>query len=104
MIRERFDFSALDVTPGWDAAVERTLTQLEAVASRRANPLLIMQYWRRPILAAAALVILLCGTRLVREPKLEKNRTNAASLAAWALTGDQPTGGVIADLLTRTRP
>ncbi len=110
MSDERMDLSALE--PGgdggrWDAAVQRTLRRVEAVLLERApsDPFAFIAQWRRPVLAAAAAVVLVV---LPVEWALERREAGAervrhlARLSAEAVRGEQgPTG---AELLGAVSP
>jgi hypothetical protein len=102
MNEERIDLSALE--PGgdggrWDAAVRRTLERVEAVLAERArsdDPFAFIARWRRPVLAAAAAVIVVL---IPVEWALERREAGAervrdlVRLSGEAVRGEQhPTG------------
>lgn len=93
---EPIDLSAL--APGrdggrWDAAVQRTLQRVEAVLLDRApeDPFTLIARWRRPVLAAAAAVVLAV---VPAEWALERREAGAERVRSLVrLSGEAVRGG-----------
>jgi hypothetical protein len=57
---ERIDFTALEPRD-WDAVTSRTMSRIEGVLQARSartdDPIVLIASWRRPVLAAAAVIL-----------------------------------------------
>jgi hypothetical protein len=107
------DLSALDPErdPGrWRALITDTLVRLDAVLEERArrdDPLHLIAAWRKPVLAAAAAVILIL---IPLEIALERRETwserveRLVALSYQPLTTQLPTGGDFRRALGEPRP
>lgn len=110
---ERIDFSALDPMQDpdhWRSVMDQTLARVDAVLARReADPLSTIATWRRPLLMAAAIAVLvLVPVELAletREPQTEQVRRLVSLSSEWD-PGESPPSG--ADFLralgSRDRP
>ena len=84
---ERVDLSPLDPARDperWSLLVEATRARVDAILlerDRRLDPLAILAGWARPILAAAAVAMLLLGAA---HTKLESRRTAATAAVSEA--------------------
>lgn len=98
------DFSALAPGARWDAGVRRTMRRVEAVLVERDDPFALIARWRRPLLAAAAAVVLLL---VPVEWVLERRETGAeqveslVQLTAEAFHGDPATGAELLSTVSR---
>ena len=98
--RDRIDFSALDPLqdPGhWRGVVDQTLRRVDAVLEGRArDPLETIAAWRRPLLAAAAVaVLILVPVELAletKEPQTEQVRRLVSLSSEWDHGERPPTG------------
>lgn len=104
MDEERLDLRALGPDPDrWRAVMDGTRARLDAALearARRADPLLAIAGWTRPLLAAAAAAVLLLvpvemGLE-AREARTRAVRELVALSTGWAHGAGRPTG---ADLL-----
>lgn len=113
---EPVDLSSLDPTrrPGWAARVEATRRQVIAALEHRAaqGPLDVVGAWARPILAAAAVLLVLLGgaDALLRGPaSVARGRLGEARrlglLSEASLThGRMPTGAELRGILREPAP
>ena len=94
------DLSALDPARDparWRTVVGATLSRVDGVLlDRRQDPLALIAGWRRPVLAAAAgILLLLVPVELAlerRETRVKTVRGLVAVSTAWTLEGRAPTG------------
>ena len=107
MTDDRIDFSPLDPSADkqhFEEIVQSiTARAAPALAARRVRSSFIAEvvYWRRPMLAAAAVILIVSATALVRiesptrPPELEPGVAEAigvpATLARWVTTDEVPT-------------
>ncbi|HEU4556582.1 MAG TPA: hypothetical protein VFS20_01990 [Longimicrobium sp.] len=100
MDERRLDLSALDPARDparWRAMVGATLARMDDVlVHRRQDALSLIAGWRRPLLAAAAAVLLvLLPVEFAlerREARVKTVRGLVAASTAWAQEGRAPTG------------
>lgn len=98
--QDKIDFSALDPMEDrshWRGVMDETLRRVDAVLDRRAkDPLSTIAGWRRPLLVAAAIAILiLVPVELAlesREPEVEQIRRLVSLSADWG-HGETPPSG-----------
>jgi hypothetical protein len=107
---EPVDLSLLDPArepERWARILAQTGMRVDAVLQERGQPadvLTVMAGWARPVLAAAAAVLLLLGTALVsggnelRQPRVSEARGLAALSAGYA-DGRLPTGAELSAAL-----
>lgn len=106
--RNRIDFSALDPMqdPGhWRDVMAETLARVDGVLDRRRqDPLTTIAGWRRPLLAAAAIAVLvLVPVELAletREPQTEQVRRLVSLSTGWDRGESPPTGADFLRALT----
>ena len=102
------NLAALDPArdPGrWRAVMEGTMGRVDAaLLRRRADPLTLIAAWRRPLLAAAAAVVLVLVTVEVglerREARGRPVRALADVSAAFVPEGRLPTAAVLVRAMT----
>ncbi len=99
------DFSALAPGARWDAGVQRTMRRVEAVLRERADPFAFIAEWRRPVLAAAAAIVMVL---VPVEWMLERRETGAervrslVQLSGAAMRGESaPTGAELLSTVSR---
>jgi hypothetical protein len=114
--REPVDLSSLDPArrPEWAARVEATRRQVTAALERRGaqGPLDIVGGWARPILAAAAALLvllggadaLLHGSTSAASARLGEARRLGLLTEASLAHGRAPTGAELRDILRGARP
>ena len=115
--REPVDLSALDPArrPEWAARVEATRRAVAAIVERRAvaqGPLDIVGSWARPILAAAAALVvllggadaLLHGSAASARARLGEARRLALLSEASIAHGRAPTGAELRGIVRESQP
>lgn len=98
--RDRIDLSALDPMRDpdhWRSVVTETLARVDAALDRRTrDPLFTIATWRRPLLVAAAIAVLvLVPVELAletKEPQAEQVQRLVSLSAAWD-EGESPPSG-----------
>jgi hypothetical protein len=107
------DFSALEPERArWESIVQATRTgldaALEAREDRARDPIGVIAGWRRPVLAAATLLVaLLIPAELMleaREARAESIHRLAVRSAAWVAGARTPTGAEILRVIAEPLP